>query len=524
MNSFTRRDHKLDTDSNVMITEFIPTDNTTDATITITSILINESKITTMTEEDLIDNFSKVLDGHIICNDKAWAVQFNGLLMSFRTYAVNTNNCFLNKIVSVTSTTNKLSIDKPHKLLKNIKISDLGIGGLDSEIDYIFRRAFVSRVYKNDTIKKLGIEHIKGIILHGPPGTGKTLISRKLSEILNCKTLKIINGPEILDKFIGESEKKIRDLFLDAEKDKSNGLHVVIFDEIDSVCKSRGNSGTGSQVQDNIVNQLLSKMDGVEKLDNILIIGMTNRIDLIDKALLRPGRFEIKVEISLPDKEGRKKIFEIHMKKMLENNFVEEINIDKLVDATTNFSGAEITGVIKNAVSFALNRNVENMKQINENLLVFESDFIKAIDDMVPMFGKKNNLGIDKYPDLDINEFIKTKNIYHVTSFDSASIAKSISHKLESTNIELISNYDLIGLDSYAKSKKLQDIISNALICNSSVIVFIRIEEIIEYFSINNHFNIIVAQTIKTILAKEYDKDIKFVISTNYDIINDIIY
>jgi vesicle-fusing ATPase len=150
------------------------------------------------------------------------------------------------------------------------------------------------------------------MLLYGPPGTGKTLIARQISKALHCEEPKIVNGPEIFDKYVGGSEKKIRELFEPAEKDmKTFGdeskLHIIIFDEIDAICRARGSTGSsGTGVNETVVNQLLSKMDGVDSLNNILVIGMTNRKDMIDEAMLRPGRLEIHLEIGLPDERGRK--------------------------------------------------------------------------------------------------------------------------------------------------------------------------------------------------------------------------
>jgi len=166
------------------------------------------------------------------------------------------------------------------------------------------------------------------MLLYGPPGTGKTLIARQIAKALNCEAPKIINGPEIFDKYVGGSEKKIRDLFYPAEleqqtKGDESGLHIIIFDEIDAICRTRGatgNSGTG--VNETVVNQLLSKIDGVDSLNNILVIGMTNRKDMIDEAMLRPGRLEIHLEIGLPDEQGRLQIFEIHSRHMKKNNLL----------------------------------------------------------------------------------------------------------------------------------------------------------------------------------------------------------
>ncbi|KAG6327378.1 hypothetical protein ID866_11711, partial [Astraeus odoratus] len=199
----------------------------------------------------------------------------------------------------------------------NFKFEDMGIGGLDEEFGAIFRRAFASRVFPPVLVEKLGIQHVKGILLYGPPGTGKTLIARQIGKMLNAREPKIVNGPEILNKYVGASEENIRKLFADAEKEykekgDESGLHIIIFDELDAIFKHRGSTNSGTGVGDSVVNQLLSKMDGVDRLNNILVIGMTNRLDMIDEALLRPGRLEVHMEISLPDARGRYQIIRIH--------------------------------------------------------------------------------------------------------------------------------------------------------------------------------------------------------------------
>jgi len=173
----------------------------------------------------------------------------------------------------------------------NIFLSDfdfekLGIGGLDAEFNEIFRRAFASRIWPAHIIKQMGINHVRGMLLFGPPGCGKTLIARQIGKVLNAREPKIVNGPEILNKFVGGSEEKIRELFAEAEKEQLESgdhsmLHIIIMDEMDAICKQRGTVRDGTGVSDSVVNQLLSKIDGVDSLNNILLIGMTNRKDMI---------------------------------------------------------------------------------------------------------------------------------------------------------------------------------------------------------------------------------------------------
>ncbi|KAI5152143.1 vesicle-fusing ATPase, partial [Enteropsectra breve] len=225
--------------------------------------------------------------------------------------------------VSVESASSDIEITNSHGIRKSLSFEELGIGGLKKEFEQMFRRAFVQRLFDSEFVSKFGVSNVKGIMLYGPPGTGKTLIARKLGSLLNARPPQIVNGPEILNRYVGQSEENIRRLFAAAEeeyklKGEKSQLHIIIFDEIDAICKKRGSSG-GAGVGDQVVNQLLSKIDGVEALNNILVIGMTNRLDLIDEALLRPGRFEIHLEISLPDEEARREIFAIHTKTMAKN-------------------------------------------------------------------------------------------------------------------------------------------------------------------------------------------------------------
>ncbi len=286
--------------------------------------------------------------------------------------------------------------------LSDFDFEKLGIGGLDAEFNQIFRRAFASRIWPAHVIKQLGINHVRGMLLFGPPGCGKTLIARQIGKVLNAREPKIVNGPEILNKYVGGSEEKVRELFAEAEKEQlemgdHSMLHIIILDEMDAICKSRGSNRSDSGVSDSVVNQLLSKIDGVDSLNNILLIGMTNRKDMIDDALLRPGRLEVHVEIGLPDTKGRLQILGIHTKSMKKSNRISPEVIDRLdeiSEKTKNFSGAEIEGLVKAATSYALTRCVD-VKDLSKapdekNLIVQFDDFQRALDDVSPKFGAKS--------------------------------------------------------------------------------------------------------------------------------------
>ena len=162
---------------------------------------------------------------------------------------------------------------------------------------------------------------MRGLLLYGPPGTGKTMLAREISRALRARAPKIVSAPELLDRWVGGSEKLVRGLFADAQAElavyngdaSKSALHVIVIDEIDAVFRKRSSSeDTGEATRASVVNQILSCLDGVNAIPNILMIGMTNRRELLDEALLRPGRLEVQIEIPLPDKEGRREILQIH--------------------------------------------------------------------------------------------------------------------------------------------------------------------------------------------------------------------
>ncbi|CAH6420973.1 AAA family ATPase [uncultured virus] len=424
-------------------------------------------------------------------------------------------------------------------IISNWDLQSLGIGGLEKEFNMIFRRTFASRAYPPDYIEKMGVKHVKGIILHGPPGTGKTLIARQLSKILNCVEPKIINGPELLDKYIGESERKVRELFFEAEKEfemKNNysRLHVIILDEMDAICKSRSkNDNLG--VNSNIVNQFLSKMDGIKSLNNILLIGMTNRLELIDSALLRPGRFELTLEISLPDQNGRLEILLIHTKKMKDNN-----NLDKSVDLvelsklTKNYTGAELEGLIKIASSYVLDENIDkkNLENNISNIIIRQEHFVKAMEEIKPIFGSnfdkidylipnnilfyqnKNNETWQNFISKTDEMVTKTINNPYVNSrkisingkqgSGKTTLAAIIAKKINLPFCEIIDNYNFIGLHELDKANKLKEIFINSYKSDQSLIIIDNIENILDYSNINNciRFSNILLNTLKSLFTK----------------------
>ena len=181
--------------------------------------------------------------------------------------------------------------------MSSVDFEKIGVGGLEKEFTELIKNIFLTRIIPEKVYKKLGIKHIKGAILHGPPGCGKTRTAKQLGSLIGCKNIKIVNGPELLNKFVGESEKNIRECFELAKKNPEE-LHLLIFDEFDALASQRYGTDT-SQTNDRIVGQLLTMMDGIEEINNIIVFALTNRLDMIDPAMLRPGRFGVHIHIRI---------------------------------------------------------------------------------------------------------------------------------------------------------------------------------------------------------------------------------
>jgi vesicle-fusing ATPase len=426
-------------------------------------------------------------------------------------------------------------------LAPTFKFQDMGIGGLDSEFSEIFRRAFASRVFPPGLVEKLGIEHVKGILLYGPPGTGKTLIARQIGKMLNAREPKIVNGPEILSKYVGASEENIRKLFADAEKEykekgDESGLHIIIFDELDAIFKQRGSTNNGTGVGDSVVNQLLSKMDGVDQLNNILIIGMTNRKDMIDDALLRPGRMEVHMEISLPDETGRLQILNIHTSKMRTNKVMDDdVDLAALAGLTKNFSGAEISGLIKSATSFAFNRHVKvgtiaGISDDIDQLRVNMADFMNALNEVHPAFGVSEEElqqviqnGIIHYSEK-VEETLRSGKLFVEQVRTSTrtplvsillhgppgsgktALGATIAQASQFPFIKLISPDSMVGFGEAQKVSAITRVFMDSYKSPLSVIVVDNIERLLDWSPMGARFSNSVLQTLLVLLGRRPPK------------------
>ena len=434
---------------------------------------------------------------------------------------------------------------------------ELGVGGLQVQLDELFRRAFSSRLAANSGIAtKIGIRHIKGVILHGPPGTGKTLIARKVGDLLNAKSVQVVSGPEIMSKFVGESEKNLRGLFAAAETDaekekmpggKPGGLHVIIMDEIDAIMRPRGagdDSGARA-VYDGVTTQMLAYMDGFKSSNNLLIIGLTNRLNSMDKALLRPGRFEVQIRIPLPDEKGRLEIFKIHTKQLRENDYLDSsVNLPMISSRAAALSGADISGIVRSAVSYSFERHQKATATYEETkpeqvgggeegeeddgapqFSVTMQDFAKGIKEVISAKGSSVNTA----------PFLERGVLVHSTDFekklkrltgladqmrDSAAlrrlrvviegpsgagltaVAALVARNSRFASVNVITPESLVGLNTGQRVERLTTIFEEAANVAHACIVIDKVESIVEYNAHHNKLNSVLAQELSVLLDR----------------------
>ncbi|WFN35948.1 proteasome-activating nucleotidase [Methanomicrobium antiquum] len=238
------------------------------------------------------------------------------------------------------------------------------VGGLEEQITEI-REAVELPLTKPELFKKVGISPPRGVLLYGPPGTGKTLLARAVAHETNAKFLRVV-GSELVQKYIGEGARLVRELFEHAKKDAPS---IIFIDEIDAIGAHRSESITsGDREVQRTLMQLLADLDGFKDRGNVKIIGATNRIDILDPALLRPGRFDRIIEIPEPDIEGRLSIFKIHTKDM---SVDDDIDLNEIAILTAGMKGSDIKAICTEAGMFAIRSEREK---------VSKNDFIKAIE------------------------------------------------------------------------------------------------------------------------------------------------
>ncbi len=253
------------------------------------------------------------------------------------------------------------------------------VGGLESLKEEL-REAIEWPIKHKDAFDYVNVETPKGILLHGPTGTGKTLIAKAVAKMTESNFISI-KGPELLSKWVGESEKGVREIF---RKARLAAPCIIFLDELDALVPRRGGS-SDSHVTENVVSQILTEIDGLEELHNVLIIGATNRLDIVDPAILRPGRFDRIIEVPLPDAKGRSNIFKIHTKK---KPLAKDVDLEKIVERTNGFSGAEIAAIANRAGIAALKRYVNGKSSSVKEIEITQNDLIDAIRKVKPKISR----------------------------------------------------------------------------------------------------------------------------------------
>jgi transitional endoplasmic reticulum ATPase len=260
-------------------------------------------------------------------------------------------------------------------LVETPNVSWEDVGGLDN-IKRDLKEAVEWPLKYAGAFKRLGIRPSRGILLYGPPGTGKTLLAKAVAKESEANFIQI-KGPSLLSMWVGKSEEGVRKIF---ERARQVAPCIIFFDEIDSLAGRRGVE-QGNKVTERVLNQTLAEMDELESLNDILIIGATNRPDMLDPALLRPGRFDKILLVNAPEEEGRKKILEVHTKNM---PLAKDVNLAEIVKNTDGYTGADIEGLAREAAMLALREDIEAKE-------VKKKHFNQALDKIKPSVTKGTN-------------------------------------------------------------------------------------------------------------------------------------
>ena len=281
------------------------------------------------------------------------------------------------------------------------------VGGLGDTVDAV--REMIELPLKHpELFARLGIDPPKGVLLYGPPGTGKTLLARAVANETNAH-FSVINGPEIMGRYYGESEGKLREVF---EEAAANAPAIIFIDELDSIAPARDETG---EAERRVVAQLLTLLDGLEARGNVVVIGATNRPDAIDEALRRPGRFDREIVIGVPDTQGRRDILDIHTRGM---PLAEDVDLDEIARTTYGFVGADLGALAREAAISALRRVLPDMdldldeipSEVLDELVVRDDDFTDALRRVQPSALREIQIQVPNVRWDDIGGLVETKD------------------------------------------------------------------------------------------------------------------
>ena len=425
------------------------------------------------------------------------------------------------------------------------QVSYEDLGGLHEEIQKV--REMIELPLKHpELFERLGVEPPKGILLHGPPGTGKTLLAKAVANESGARFF-LINGPEIMSKFYGESEENLRKIFEQAEK---NSPSIIFIDEIDAIAPKR--EEVRGEVEKRVVSQLLTLLDGLKSRGKIIVIGATNIPNALDPALRRPGRFDREIELGVPNKEGRKEILQIHTRGM---PLAKEIDLDKISEITYGYVGADIAALCKESAMHALRRILPELGVMKEDkpigndllkkLIVDKDDFDHALKIVAPSAMREVMIEVPKvkwediggleeikqqlkevvewplkYPDSFKKLGIKPPNgilLYGPPGCGKTLLAKAIANE-SGANFISIKGPELLSMWVGESEKHIRDIFRKAKQVSPSIIFFDEIDSLVQKRGTsvgNNVHESVVSQILAEISGIEDLHDVVVIAATN---------
>uniref|UniRef100_A0A7C4JKY5 AAA family ATPase n=2 Tax=Staphylothermus marinus TaxID=2280 RepID=A0A7C4JKY5_STAMA len=369
-----RLDHNIRKNANVKIGEIVYIEKTQ---AYVASLLkITPYKYATPMDNEVKKYIKRKLVGRVVIKDDVVYIKFPGIPESLPFTVVYTKP---RGPVIIDEDTELIVLDKPTRI-PVVTYED--IGGLSHVIRRIKELVELPLRYP-DIFRRLGIEPPRGILLYGPPGCGKTLLAKAIANETNSYFISI-NGPEIMSKYYGESEQKLREIF---EQAKKNAPAIIFVDEIDSIAPKR--EEVVGEVEKRVVAQLLTLMDGLESRGDVIVIAATNRPNAVDPALRRPGRFDVEIEVPMPDKKGRLEILQIHTRN---TPLGEDVDLVKIAEMTHGYTGADLAALVKEAALAALRRILPNIdidldnipQDIYDKIEIKMEDFINAMKRIIP--------------------------------------------------------------------------------------------------------------------------------------------